>query len=275
MKLFYKNSREMRVDFAKWPIMYQEPVSLLEKEWQYDYVNHQSYGGKVKRFYRGIEEKILRVSLFAESGQDFKDIIRKMEECFEFDMAVMTAGRLYFGDSYLKCYIKGAKWEEWEEDLYATDQELTILAEYPFWITEKAYVFQVSEITTTDNKKYPYKYVARYANGLINTKVVNEHFLPCHFQLKIYGPCANPHVIIGNHVYQFYNVLEQGEYMTVDSMNKTVKKTMTNGIVVNAFNCRDKQNSVFQKIEPGRNSVKWPRSFDFEITLYEERSGPG
>lgn len=272
MKLYYRNNTGQTVDLSEWPIMYQEPESLFEKAWKYDYKDYAAYGGKVSRFYRGIEEKPLKIAVFAENEEMFSEVMEHMEECFESDIANLSPGRLYVNDAYLRCFIRQSSYSAYEEDFYTTDQQLTILAEYPFWITERPYVFKAAEITSTDNKRYANRYSYRYANGMNNVNIINDHFAECNFKMIIYGPCVNPHIIIGGHTYQNYIVLEAGEYLTVDSMAKTVFKTMNNGTVVNVFNSREK--SVFQKIPPGLNTVKWPGTFDFDIILFEERSGP-
>lgn len=274
MKLYYKNSNGNIVDLSQWPVMYQESESLLEKEWKYNGVDSSEYGGKVKNFYRGLEEKILKISIFAEKREIFEEVMRALQQCFETDLEQMEAGRLYFNGSYLRCYIRKTVPSEWEEDFYTIDQQLTVLAEYPFWITEKEYVFKASEIITTDNKKYAYKYAYRYASGMNNTQVINEHFAECNFKIIVYGACLNPSIIIGGHRYQVNIYLEEGELLIIESREKTVKKIMNDGTIVNAFHNRARKDSVFQKIKPGRNIVKWNGQFDFDIVLYEERSEP-
>ncbi|MDU3181418.1 MAG: hypothetical protein E6686_08500 [Lachnospiraceae bacterium] len=67
----------------------------------------------------------------------------------------------------------------------------------PFWIKETEYHFKTASITSTGNKQYPYKYPYRYANGMKDSFVINEHIASVHFKLRIYGPCANPFVVKG------------------------------------------------------------------------------
>lgn len=274
MKMYYENSRGKKIDLSQWPIMYQEPESLLKKEWKYNGVNSAKYGGRVKKFIRGIEEKELKISILAEDKMEFETTLESMRECFETDIALLQPGRLYFNDTYLSCYIRETTSVEWEEYFYTVDEKLTVLVVYPFWLKEKEYNFKASEITTTDNRKYAYRYAYRYANGFYNANVINDCFSACEFKLIIYGPCVNPHVIINGHRYQLYIVVEAGEYITVDSRTGTVKKTINDGTIVDAFHNREKKTSIFQKIEPGRNAINWPATFDFDIILYEERSEP-
>lgn len=53
--------------------------------------------------------------------------------------------------------------------------------------------------------------------------------------MTIYGPCANPRIIIAGQVYQVYDTLEAHEYIVVDSRKKTIIKRLANGTEQNIF----------------------------------------
>lgn len=107
-----------------------------------------------------------------------------------------------------------------------------------------------------------------------NTYIQNPHFTDVNFTLVIYGPVANPQVIIGDKSYLVNIVLEQGERLEIDSRTRTVTKVSKNGEKVNAFHNREKGKTFFKKIPPGRQKVVWSGKFDWDLTIYEERSEP-
>ena len=40
----------------------------------------------------------------------------------------------------------------------------------------------------------------------------------------IYGPCADPKIMIEGNTYQIFETLEKNEYITIDSQKKTIVK---------------------------------------------------
>ena len=152
--------------------------------------------------------------------------------------------------------------------------KINIIAENPFWIKKSEYYFDASESLSTDNKKYAYRYAYRYANGMRNRSIMNSYIKACNFELKIFGSVLNPQIIIGGYEYLINDYLENGEYIIVDSLKRTVTKIMNDGTAVNIFDSREKKRSVFQKIRSGRSLISWSGKFDFMLTLYEERAEP-
>ena len=51
-------------------------------------------------------------------------------------------------------------------------------------------------------------------------------------------------------------------------------KTTAGGQKINAFDLRNKEESVFEQIPPGKLALDWSGTFGFDLTLYEERSEP-
>ena len=126
----------------------------------------------------------------------------------------------------------------------------------------------------SDNKRYPGSYPYRYANGLSSNYIINPHFTDANFQLIIYGPVVNPQVTIGSTPYLVNIVLEEGEYLIIDSRSETITKVMNKGERINAFHNRQKGRKFFQKIPPGRQLIAWTGKFDFDLIIFEERGEP-
>lgn len=213
----------------------------------------------------------VKLTLRGELGER-KEMLNDLIDSFEQDIVNKTPGTIYFGEYYIKCFIINSEskisqiWNYWSDcavEIYCLD---------PFWIKETSYTFKSADITSTSNKRYGYRYGYRYASGMKDTYILNEHFAPAQFRLRIYGPCVNPLIAIGGRIYTVHTILEDGEYLEVDSMAQTVIKTMMNGTKVNLFHYRGLD--IFQKILPGKQVVSWDGKFDFDITLFKERSEP-
>ena len=108
----------------------------------------------------------------------------------------------------------------------------------------------------------------------MNQKLNNTGFVPENFRMNIYGPCINPQITIGGHVYEVAKEFEANEYLTIDSIAKTITLTHTDGAVENCFNLRNKESYIFEKIPVGVNTVSGNAEFKFDITLFEERGEP-
>lgn len=268
MDIYYVNGRGEKLDLLKPPYCLQTG-DLFDYDWEYS-----SKSNKIGGFTRRIREKNLTLSILNYSKSSYYEAINHFFETVEVDVINQSPGKLYVGAAYLSCYIITSQKSEWENDMELLDNEITLVTDVPFWIREHPYYFKSSEITSTDNKRYAGKYAYRYANGLTNTAIINEHYAECNFRLIVYGPCTQPSIYIGGYEYRFNIVLQEGEYLEVDSAAETVTKYMKSGVKINAFNNRNFKNSVFQPIQTGRQEVSWSGRFDFDIIMYEERSEP-
>jgi phage-related protein len=90
----------------------------------------------------------------------------------------------------------------------------------------------------------------------------------------INGACVDPAIYIGDHLYQVYCTVNEGEYLTIDSTSKTIILTANDGTQTNVFNSRNKDSYIFEKVKSGKNDVSWSGTFTFEIIILEERSEP-
>lgn len=203
----------------------------------------------------------------AEAANAFFDTIER-------DMQNKKMGRLYFKGYYIECYIVKIITGGRDKRSRMIQSMATVFVPHPFWVKETTYSFLTQQISSNDNKRYPYQYGYRYANGLTNTYVINEHFADSDFELTIYGPVAYPQVTIGDHTYLVYTILQAGEYLEIDSRTGTIYKVTNTGEKINEFHNRKKGMDFFRKIPSGRMPVKWPNSFGFDLTIYEERSIP-
>lgn len=275
MEIFYINSENKKIVLSEWPIAIEDVTELFAKEWKYEITeNRNTNSSKIGKFYRTTDQKKISISIYADSEDEYKKCVESFEEMTETDILNEKPGKLWCNGYYLSCYIIADSPKDYEEEFYTIDNTITIIAEYPFWISENEYTFSSYGISSSDNKRYPGRYPYRYANGLNNVYIINPHFIDSNFKLIVYGPVVNPMVSIGENRYLINIILDEGEYLEIDSRAGTVVKVMINGERVDAFHNREKKRTFFKKIPPGRQNVVWTGKFSFDLTIYEERSKP-
>ena len=104
--------------------------------------------------------------------------------------------------------------------------------------------------------------------------LVNESPYDTQFRMSIYGPVREPLVMINGCRYYVNVLLEENEYLEINSRVGTIYKTLNDGTKENCFHLREMDNAVFTPISPGRNRVSWSGEYRFDLTIFEERSEP-
>ena len=207
-----------------------------------------------------------------------KQILNNLTNSFEYDVVNMTPGKIYYGEYYIDGYVKKSSNEVSSENNSRTDCKIEIYCPYPFWSMEQ----QASFYPDSANKgkpytflDYPIRYDYDYSRKSAGTQNWNiEHFRDNNFEMIIYGPCADPRILINGYPYQIYDTLEAGEYILIKSREKTITKHLRNGTVQNIFAKRAKDKSVFALIPSGALTLNWSGEFGFDIKVYKERSVP-
>lgn len=269
MELYYINSVNEKLDLCAMPYMVKDISEILDYTWDYEEKN-----GKITVFSRSISEIPFSINIFGDTAEEYTDACERFFAVTEYDTLTNQKGRLYYGKQYISCNLITSKKEDWNKRIPFQILNVSFVTDYPYWITENSYVFHSFGISSSFNKAYHGKYPFRYANGMHNTYVLNEHFYDTNFLLRIYGPIVNPQVSISGTPHLVNIVLEDGEYVEINSREKTVTKVMLNGTRVNAFHNRQKGADFFRKIPPGRQNIVWTGKFDFDLIIFEERSAP-
>ncbi len=274
MQFYYISHSGIRINFYEAPY-YLNDTDLLSYEWGYETEN-----GRILNITKGTTDKSLEIYVMPEFGIENRNIVMKQAvdyllSVLDADVAEKESGRLYTDTGYyLECLFVKSEKSDWNMGINFMFNSFTLLVPRPFWIREHEHNFKAADISSTNNKRYMNKYAYRYANGLNNTYIVNDHYTECNFLLRIYGPCVKPTVYIGGYEYHVDITLEDGEYLEIDSAAETVTKCMISGIRVNAFHNRSFKNSVFRPVQTGQQDVFWDGKFDFDLILYEGRSEP-
>lgn len=269
MEIIYENHLGEIINLTQWPVMLQNPESLLGTEWSYSQ-NDNSFD-----FFRELKEKEAVLSIFANDTEEYADIINQLFSGFEKDIIAGIPGKIWINKYYLQCFIKKSEYDEFEEDFYATDKKISIIAKKWTWVKEttKAYVHE--DIPDSAGRGYAYQYPYDYSRGNGYTGILNNgHFADCDFVLKIKGYAKNPYIKIGDNIYKTNGTIPLNGILQIDSKYKKITLTKENGIEENFFKMRDRENYIFKKIPSGELNVYWNGNFDFELTLLEERSEP-
>lgn len=211
--------------------------------------------------------------IFQGSHESRMDILEDFTNASERDILNKTPGKVWHGDYYIEAYVISSSTYPADEK-NRTIKEVTFLCPSSFWVREHHYTFRKSTSEPRGSKRYANRYPYRYANGLTNFRIANDHYGESNFLIKIYGPIVNPVLYIGGYEYSVTITLEEGEYLEIDSAAGTVIKVLVSGEHVNAFHNRSFEHSVFEPIHPGAQDVGWSGRFSFDLTIYEERSEP-
>lgn len=271
--IYYVNSNNEKIDLLEPPYMLQTG-ELFGSKWSYESKQRLGGGGKITNIRKDLEERTLTLSIVNYGVENYEEAIDYLHEITDIDVLKKTPGRLYVGGMYLNCYVTASEKSEWEPEAGYIDVSLTLAVEYPMWVGENSYTFHSFGISSTNNKRYPRRYPYRYANGMNSTYIINPHFVNSNFKLIIYGPVVNPMVTIGEVSYLVNAILEEGEYLVIDSRSRTIIKVKKNGEQENLYHNRQKGRNFFRKVAPGRQPISWTGKFNFDLTIYEERGEP-
>lgn len=267
-KIKYINNQNEVVEFGD-GVIFANYNDLRDYSWEYDTDFNQ-----IANFRKSLATKSLPIIINARTEEEGIKEKNKIFEIFEKDVLMNKKGKFIIGDYYYKCFIvEGANSEylHSKELLYKT---ISIVSDEPYWIKETSNLFKPSDEGQSERSFYNYDYPYGYSNNLGIRDIANNHFIDSDIKLIIYGPVSNPTIYIKGHQYKVNTELLAGEYLTIDTKDKTIIKTKNNGETVNEFHKRDRAYNIFKKISPGSSFVSWDETFTFEIIVIEKRSEP-
>ena len=283
MKLYYVNSKNERINFYDYPYLIQE-TDLFDYEYAYE-GEAKEQGNEIISMKREIKEKRLKIAVMADAGLQTEqkrkrmlEAVNRLQEVLDYDATRNTDGRIYTeAGYYFSCRIAGSQKTQWYHRGSFMFNELVFLAANPVWIKEESHEFfpnqSDSSLFLDYNYDHDYDYSAR--ENIVTLSI--EHYAPSNFIMTIYGPCLNPKILIGENRYAINHIIEDGEYCSINSQEKTVLLHKKNGEIKNLFDFRAKEKSVFAKVPSGSNRVTWESQsgeFGFSLLLFKERSEP-
>lgn len=232
--------------------------------WKYS----QTYK-RITEFNKDLVSKTLPILIY---GKDVKSIADNLYETIENDLLLKKYGKLYSGDYYVRGYFTASKKSNYTADGFLS-LSLTFVTDCPNWIRETNYQYRPNAIAQ-EGLSYPYDYPYDFLASVSAQDIINPSFAEQNIRLVIYGDCVNPAVMIDNHVYGVDVTIDENEYVTIDTAEKTIVLTKQDGTTQNVFNARNREYYIFQKIPSGKHVISVLPSTNVDLTILEERSEP-
>lgn len=252
-------------------IVYANENDLRDFEW-----NYKDKNGKITSFDRGIGQRTIHFIICGDE-KDAYDKRNKIYEVFEKDVLTNRRGKLYIGDYYLECNVVKSVKSDYIKTKRCCMIKITVATEASknFWIKEKTFNFTNStEYYTGNYLEFPYDFPYDYTKNKRANTFNNDAVDTTDFELTIYGTCNEPYITISGNIYKLNCNLQTGEYAKINSLEKTIIKRDKLGVETNLFNLRDRENYIFEKMKPGRNTVSLSGNYSITLKLYQVRSEP-
>lgn len=271
-KLTYVNHLNQKINFGSDGIFLTD-LDLYDYEWSYD-----SNFDEITNFRKSITKRKIKIIILAKTEEEGIEKRNKIFETFEQDILSESQGRLYKDNYYLNCYVIASSKSKWFMSERYMENTVTIVSDRSDWVSEKKFEFlKISDAEKMEMdglKKYAYKYGYYYKNQISSGTILNTAVNTSNFLLRIYGTIANPLVMIGEHTYQVNISINQGEYVEIDSENKTIYLIHANGRKESIYWSASKDSYIFQPIEKGTQIISWNGSFAFDLIIKNKRSEP-
>lgn len=229
-------------------------------------------GVRVNRMVKDAKEYVITMDVTG-TREERAEKLQKFYELADYDVATLQPGRLWVDDQYAEGYVIKSEMKYYDNRHRTLGREFTFYVPYPYWIEDRTLIFKKIEIEQNSGIDLPLDFsfdLGKAERGVDG--IENRHYIPTSFLMTFYGPCVNPSVTIGGHLYKVNITLSSGEYLQIDSINKRVIRHTTTGEDVSEYNKREKSQSVFEPIQPGRQTLVWSGAFSFDLILHQERS---
>ncbi|MBC8574438.1 hypothetical protein [Jingyaoa shaoxingensis] len=258
MIFYYENSNGEKLDLMKPPYRAIE-ADIYDSVWE---SNSDGY------------EKKIELDMMDDTT-NYAENMNRLYDIFAVDPENDAYGKLWVNGSYIYCRVKKKETNQWKGQIYAYIT-LTFVAPDLAWITEEKKTFVLlSESDGMDGLDYPYDYPYDYTAGKDATASwIIDNISDSDFSMIIYGPCVNPEIDISGHTYAVDTTVDSEEYLIIDSQSHTIMKHVASGSNISLFDKRNTEQSVFQKIKGGINTIRWSGSFLFDVIVYKARREP-
>ena len=234
-----------------------------------------SKNNRISGFKKGIVTKTMPIILKVDTVEEGIELRNKLFEVFEKDVLAVKHGKIIIGDYYLKCFVTESTKSDYLIHKGYMKINVKVSTDFPYWVKETTTKFNYSSIGTLGtNLDYNRDYPSDYASNMLTTALNNTNFVSSNFRMTIYGTCEKPVVTVAGHDYAVNVSLSANEFLTIDSVNKTIVKTLANGVTENCFNLRGRKSYIFEKIPADNLNVSSSANFKFDVTLLEERGEP-
>lgn len=238
-------------------------LELRSHKWSYELAARSLTGSQLQAREFPLDLKVTDLSAY--------DRLRALADS---DMRTGQPGMLVADGWQCSAYLTASSHQSLIPGLLSTS--LTVAQLSAWWRdTSRQYVWgQSHDASWLD---YPYDYAADYAGMAITGSVTVTARTGVRVCLRIFGPVANPYILIGGNRYQANVSVPAGSRLEIDGRGgvKTARIIRDDGTVTNAFASLARGSGMypFAPITYGSHSVVW-QAFDWELIMREERSEP-
>ena len=272
--IFYENSAGETIRFDEAPIVVQT-TGLFD--WQFSVSSYDRAlrdGGRVVAARRPVQERSLVLDVFADSQQEHDAAIDRLNNILERDLCAVVPGKLWINNRYIRCFASASVKTLDRDWTTYTVVGLTLKIVSPAWTAEETVtVLPSAQHSHSGDKKYPGHYPYRYSEGNV-ARFVNDTAGRAPMIIKIFGPCENPSVYIGQNEYSVNTGISAGDYVMIDQRDKSIFRVSQSGVRTNIFNLRKKSVDNFLYAPSGALSVSCSGQFACEVTFLTQRNEP-
>ena len=267
----YENHLGMRFESLENGV-YLNHSDILNYSWDYDVINN-----RISRFYRSVTKRGLPLVVIGKTEEEAITAKNRLLEIAEADIQAMLPGKIYVGEYYTSGFITASKKSKYLFNKRYCNLNLEFTSADPAWYTERNYVFgkeSVSDPTGGYGVDFPFDFPFDYSAAFKSRKINSGNIGSSKFKLRIYGEATNPIINIAGHIYAINGSVQEKESLLINSVNKTITLTTAAGTKVNWFDKRNRESYIFEPIPAGIQNVNHSGTFEFDLTVIEERSEP-
>lgn len=263
----YQNHLGKSVDLSSNGIV-ADPTDVLAWSLEVD----DSYG-TVRSISRSVESRKMKVVTYSMAAR------RRLYEVPAVDVGAMRPGRLYVGDWYLVCYVTASSVSGWRYGDGVSSYDLTVTVVDTQWRKDVPYVL-TERYDGGAGLDIPYDFPHDFGYSNVIATVNNTGFRPADAVIRVYGPTDSCKVTVAGNVYSVGVSLEVGEYVTIDTYERTVRAARLTGDVEDAFPdvegdyFEGSGSYVFERIPVGLNEVTWSGTSDLDLIVVLMRDEP-
>lgn len=172
VKVYYKNSAGSVIDLASKNYKMHKATDLLSYRWSW---SNSEYINKIESFSMEYAEKSIMISIMAANREEYAKALDAISDAFEYDVKMLSPGKLYVGDYYLSCYIISADQSQFNPHRLRTDKTYGILAESGQWLKEAEYDLSVlTELEDEADLALKSAHIFNYPINLLQTPKYKE-----------------------------------------------------------------------------------------------------
>jgi hypothetical protein len=268
---YQNNEGEVLISSSKFgqPGLYVEDSELRNFSWNVLSINEKITGFNRKQIKTySLPCKIRCIT--EEQGRKFKERLYRIAEK---DILANKAGRLWIAGYYMYCFVTESKKENYRYTQRCADITLTLTTDKPYWVKEVTYQFRKKE-AGHDGYDFPLDFPMNLGTEFINGTIQEADFPDADFRIKIFGPVENPAISINNHLYKVNYQINEGNFIIIDSLKKTLVQQDAYGNEESILFYRDTSSYIFEKINTKNSDISWDNTFNFDLTIYLQRSEP-